>query len=159
PIKPALGDTEARRQHLHPHALNPAAAELLQSGFDPHVASAGICHELPPSQELIRHRIDRPSTSDTVAYPIRYRISKYRAAILHAGGGTKGKERTPMNRQQQVALLKRLLHYVDTRTTALADAPWCNDVTVYTDPGHLARERQFLFRQHPILIGFASEWA
>jgi phenylpropionate dioxygenase-like ring-hydroxylating dioxygenase large terminal subunit len=64
-----------------------------------------------------------------------------------------------MNRQQQIDLLKRLLHYVDTRTTALADAPWRNDVAVYTHPGHMARERQVLFRQHPILIGFASKWA
>jgi phenylpropionate dioxygenase-like ring-hydroxylating dioxygenase large terminal subunit len=64
-----------------------------------------------------------------------------------------------MNRQQQIDLLKRLLHYVDTRTTALADAPWRNDVTVYTDPEHLTREQQVLFRQHPLLMGFASEWA
>ena len=64
-----------------------------------------------------------------------------------------------MNRQQQIDLLKRLLHYVGTRTTALADAPWRNDVSVYTDPGHLAREQQVLFRQHPLLMGFASEWA
>ena len=41
-----------------------------------------------------------------------------------------------MNRQQEIGLLKRLLHYVDTRTTALADAPWRNDVSVYTDPEH-----------------------
>jgi len=28
-----------------------------------------------------------------------------------------------MSRQNQISLLKRLLHYVDTRTTAMADAP------------------------------------
>ena len=64
-----------------------------------------------------------------------------------------------MNRQDQIGLLKRLLHYVDTKTTALADAPWRNDVTVYSDPQHAAREQQVLFRQHPLLLGFASEWA
>jgi phenylpropionate dioxygenase-like ring-hydroxylating dioxygenase large terminal subunit len=64
-----------------------------------------------------------------------------------------------MNRQQQIDLLKRLLHYVDTRTTALADTPWRNDVSVYADPAHLAREQQLLFKQHPILMGFASEWS
>lgn len=64
-----------------------------------------------------------------------------------------------MNRQDQIGLLKRLLHYVDTRTTAMADAPWRNDVSVYADPQHLAREQQILFRRHPLLIGFASEWA
>lgn len=64
-----------------------------------------------------------------------------------------------MNRQDRIGLLKRLLHYVDTSTTAMADAPWQNDVSVYTDAAHFAREQQILFRQHPILMGFASEWA
>ena len=38
-----------------------------------------------------------------------------------------------MSRQSQIDLLKRLLHYVDTRTTAMADAPWRNEVSAYTD--------------------------
>jgi phenylpropionate dioxygenase-like ring-hydroxylating dioxygenase large terminal subunit len=63
-----------------------------------------------------------------------------------------------MDRQAQIGLLKRLLHYVRTQTTALADAPWRNDVSIYTDPEHAARERQVLFRQHPLLMGFASQW-
>jgi phenylpropionate dioxygenase-like ring-hydroxylating dioxygenase large terminal subunit len=63
-----------------------------------------------------------------------------------------------MDRQQQIHLLKRLLHYVETKTTCLADAPWRNDVAVYADPEHLAREQQILFRQYPILMGFGSEW-
>jgi phenylpropionate dioxygenase-like ring-hydroxylating dioxygenase large terminal subunit len=64
-----------------------------------------------------------------------------------------------MNRQDQIGLLQRLLHYVDTKTTALADAPWRNDVSVYADPRHLAREQQLLFGRRPLLMGFASEWA
>ena len=64
-----------------------------------------------------------------------------------------------MSRQDQISLLKRLLHYVDTRTTAMADAPWRNEVSVYTDPEHLAEEQRILFRQHPIVMGFASEWS
>ena len=64
-----------------------------------------------------------------------------------------------MNRQDQIGLLKRLLNYVDTETTCLADAPWRNDVSVYTDPEHSVRERHILFGQHPILMGFGSEWA
>jgi phenylpropionate dioxygenase-like ring-hydroxylating dioxygenase large terminal subunit len=64
-----------------------------------------------------------------------------------------------MNRQEQINLLRRLLHYVETGTTCLADAPWHNDVSVYTDPAQLALEERILFRQHPILMGFASEWA
>jgi phenylpropionate dioxygenase-like ring-hydroxylating dioxygenase large terminal subunit len=65
----------------------------------------------------------------------------------------------PMSRQNQISLLKRLLHYVDTRTTALADAPWRNEVSVYTDTERLAEEQRILFRQHPIVMGFASEWS
>jgi phenylpropionate dioxygenase-like ring-hydroxylating dioxygenase large terminal subunit len=63
-----------------------------------------------------------------------------------------------MNRQAQTELLKRLLHHVEAKTTHLADAPWRNDVAVYSDPDHLAREQNILFRRHPILMGFASEW-
>ena len=59
-----------------------------------------------------------------------------------------------MSRQDQISLLKRLLHYVDTRTTAMADAPWRNEVSAYTDPGRLANEQRILFRQHPIRDGF-----
>jgi len=64
-----------------------------------------------------------------------------------------------MNRQEQIGLLKRLLHHVESRTTCLADAPWCNEVSVYTDPKHFSREQQILFREYPILMGFASTWA
>jgi phenylpropionate dioxygenase-like ring-hydroxylating dioxygenase large terminal subunit len=64
-----------------------------------------------------------------------------------------------MDRQAQIGLLKRLLHHVDAKTTHLADAPWRNDVSVYTNPQHLAREQSVLFRKHPLLMGFASEWA
>jgi len=64
-----------------------------------------------------------------------------------------------MNRQEQIALLKRLLRHVEGKTTHLAEAPWRNDVSVYTDPDHLARERHILFRQYPLLMGLATEWA
>jgi phenylpropionate dioxygenase-like ring-hydroxylating dioxygenase large terminal subunit len=64
-----------------------------------------------------------------------------------------------MTRPEQVALLRRLLTYVDTKTTSMADAPWRNSVSVYTDLDHAARERQLLFRERPLLMGFSSEWA
>ena len=64
-----------------------------------------------------------------------------------------------MDRQAQIGLLKRLLEHVDAKTTHLADAPWRNEVSVYTDPQHMAREQEILFRQHPLLMGFASDWA
>ena len=64
-----------------------------------------------------------------------------------------------MDRQGQIKLLKRLLHYVETKTTALAESPWRNDVAVYADPAHFRREQQILFRGHPLLMGFASDWS
>jgi phenylpropionate dioxygenase-like ring-hydroxylating dioxygenase large terminal subunit len=64
-----------------------------------------------------------------------------------------------MDRLDQINLLKRLLGHVEARTTALADAPWRQDVSVYADPEHLAREQSLLFRKHPILMGFTSDWA
>src|SRR5262249_38972684 len=64
-----------------------------------------------------------------------------------------------MDRQAQIGLLKRLLHHVDAATTHLAAAPWGNDVSVYIDPAHMAREQAILFRRHPLLMGFASDWA
>src|ERR1700687_1673886 len=63
-----------------------------------------------------------------------------------------------MGRQNEITLLKRLLHYVETRTTTMADAPWWNDVSVYTDTVRLEEEQRVLFRQHPLMMGFASEW-
>ncbi|MGH9663537.1 MAG: aromatic ring-hydroxylating oxygenase subunit alpha, partial [Bryobacteraceae bacterium] len=64
-----------------------------------------------------------------------------------------------MDRATEIALCKKLLHYVDTRTTALADAPWENGVDAFTSPERLAREQQTLFRDYPILMGISSEWA
>ena len=63
-----------------------------------------------------------------------------------------------MDQQRQIDLLNRLLHYVETKTTCLADAPWRNDVLVYSDPEHLAHEQQILFREHPLLMGLSSDW-
>jgi phenylpropionate dioxygenase-like ring-hydroxylating dioxygenase large terminal subunit len=64
-----------------------------------------------------------------------------------------------MKHPEQVALLKQLLHYLDTGTTAMAPAPWRNEVTCFTDPARFERERAMLFRTQPLFIGFASEWA
>src|SRR5678815_488079 len=64
-----------------------------------------------------------------------------------------------MRQQEQVALLKRLLHFVETKTTYMAEATYRNSVTAYTDPARLQREQHALFRREPLLIGFASEWA
>jgi len=63
-----------------------------------------------------------------------------------------------VDRQQQIGLLKRLLHYVETGGTHLVDEPWRNDVSVYTDRGRFAREQEMLFQRHPLLMGFGSDW-
>jgi phenylpropionate dioxygenase-like ring-hydroxylating dioxygenase large terminal subunit len=64
-----------------------------------------------------------------------------------------------MRHPEQVALLKRLLEFAETNTTFMAEAPYRNPVTTYTDPDRLRREQQQLIRREPLLIGFASEWA
>ena len=64
-----------------------------------------------------------------------------------------------MDHASQVAVLKRLLHYVDTGTTALAERPWQIPVDSYTDPDRLAREQTALFRRHPMFLGFATDWS
>lgn len=64
-----------------------------------------------------------------------------------------------MDRASQVALLKRLLHYVDTKTTSLADAPWRNEVKAYSCPERLKREEKVLFRRTPLVMGLSGEWA
>ena len=51
-----------------------------------------------------------------------------------------------MDRQGQINLLKRLLHYVETKTTSLAESPWRNEVAVYTDPARFCREQQILIK-------------
>jgi phenylpropionate dioxygenase-like ring-hydroxylating dioxygenase large terminal subunit len=64
-----------------------------------------------------------------------------------------------MSRANQIALLKRLLHYVDTGTTAMAEAPWRVPVADYVSPERLAQEQAQLFRRYPMFMGFASDWA
>ena len=39
-----------------------------------------------------------------------------------------------MRQPEQIALLKRLLHFVETKTTCMAETPYRNPVTTYTDP-------------------------
>jgi phenylpropionate dioxygenase-like ring-hydroxylating dioxygenase large terminal subunit len=64
-----------------------------------------------------------------------------------------------MRQPEQIALLKRLLHFVETKTTCMAETPYRNPVTTYTDPARLQREQRELFHREPLLIGFASELA
>ena len=63
-----------------------------------------------------------------------------------------------MDRATEISLLKTLLHYVDTKTTAMADAPWRNEVTAYTCPERHKREEEFLIRKRPLVMGLSCDW-
>ena len=58
-----------------------------------------------------------------------------------------------MRHQDQVAEARKLLSYLDTRTTAMADSVYRNPVSDYTRPRQAGIEREFLFRRGPINIG------
>jgi phenylpropionate dioxygenase-like ring-hydroxylating dioxygenase large terminal subunit len=63
-----------------------------------------------------------------------------------------------MDRAAQISLLKRLLHYVDTKTTAMADAPWRNEVNAYICPERHKREEEILIRKRPLVMGLSCDW-
>jgi phenylpropionate dioxygenase-like ring-hydroxylating dioxygenase large terminal subunit len=63
-----------------------------------------------------------------------------------------------MDRAAEISLLKKLLHYIDTKTTSLADAPWRNNVTAYTCPERHKREEELLIRGRPIVMGLSCDW-
>lgn len=63
-----------------------------------------------------------------------------------------------MDRAAEIAILKKLLHYMDTKTTAMADAPWRNEVTAYTCPERHKREEDILIRRRPQVMGLSCDW-
>ena len=60
-------------------------------------------------------------------------------------------------RELLVKLAERLLAHHAERTTDSAPEPWRLDNRVYTDPELFARERQTLFKQNPMLVGFSPD--
>lgn len=62
-----------------------------------------------------------------------------------------------MERALEVKLVQRLLDYSRDGRTHEADSIAYNPVSLYTDPDILAREREVLFRQHPILVGYTAQ--
>ena len=64
---------------------------------------------------------------------------------------------TTMDQGRQVAHLRQLLHYLDTKTTAMAGSEYRNPVSDYTCRQQLAAERETLFRRHPLLMGLGAE--
>src|SRR4029077_12420162 len=63
-----------------------------------------------------------------------------------------------MDRAAEINLLKTLLHYIDSETTAMAQAPWHNEVTAYTCPERRKREEEILIRKRPLVMGLSCDW-
>ena len=64
-----------------------------------------------------------------------------------------------MNRQEELAVGRRLLGHIDGRTTDLAAAMFHNRVDAYCDPARAAEERRALFRKLPLFMGLSSRLA
>ncbi len=64
-----------------------------------------------------------------------------------------------MNHATQVALMRRILGFLDRRTTEMAPEPYLNRVSAYTSPEQLERERAVLFRGAPLFIGLRGDAA
>lgn len=62
-----------------------------------------------------------------------------------------------MEHATQVALTRRVLDFVSRNTTELADAIYLNPISTYTCPQRAEREREELFRRHPLFFGLSCE--
>ena len=60
-----------------------------------------------------------------------------------------------MRREDQVAAARKLLSYLDMRTTAMADSVYHNPVDDYTCPRQAALEREAFFRRGAVNIGLS----
>ena len=63
-----------------------------------------------------------------------------------------------MDRATEIGLLKTLLHYLDTKTTAMSEAPWYNEVSAYVCPERHKREEEILLRKRPLVLGLSCDW-
>src|SRR5882672_7072924 len=64
-----------------------------------------------------------------------------------------------MERQEELAVGRRLLGHIDGRTTDLADALFRNRTVNYSCRERAALERQRLFRDRPIFMGLSTRLA
>jgi nitrite reductase/ring-hydroxylating ferredoxin subunit len=62
-----------------------------------------------------------------------------------------------MDQTTQVELTRRIFDYIDTKSTALVDSVRYNEVTAYTCPQRLAREKEIFFREYPLLLGLSCQ--
>jgi len=60
-----------------------------------------------------------------------------------------------MRHEDQVAQGKKLLRFLDEKTTAMANAIYANKVSDYICPKQAAAEKELFFRQGPINIGLS----
>ena len=63
-----------------------------------------------------------------------------------------------MDRATEIGLLKTLLNYLDTKTTAMSEAPWYNEVSAYVCPERHKREGEILLRKRPLVLGLSCDW-
>lgn len=62
-----------------------------------------------------------------------------------------------MRHQTQLALARRIMDYLETRSTSMAERVYRNPVSDYTCPEQFAAERQRFFRSAPLLVGLSCE--
>ena len=62
-----------------------------------------------------------------------------------------------MEHATQIALTRRVLDFVDRNSTELAEAVYLNPTATYTCPNQAERERELLFRGHPLFFGLSCE--
>src|SRR5262249_30723439 len=81
---------------------------------------------------------------------IMHKTIDRRAALRGAGREVRG-----MLRDVQVEQARKLLGYLYTKTTALAEAVYRNPVADYTCPAQSTRERDVFFRRGPFMVGLS----
>ena len=64
-----------------------------------------------------------------------------------------------MNRQEELAVGRRLLGHIDGRTTDLADALFRNRVAAYSSRDRATLERDRLFRDRAVFMGLSTRLA
>ena len=67
--------------------------------------------------------------------------------LTRTGHGPSGRDRSSQD----------ALHYLDTKTTCMAEAPWRNEVTAFV-PGPHQREQEVLIHQRPLVMGLSCDW-
>jgi phenylpropionate dioxygenase-like ring-hydroxylating dioxygenase large terminal subunit len=62
-----------------------------------------------------------------------------------------------MKHSTQVRLIREIFEAIDRGTPPMAEKFTRNDTSAYTSAERAAREREVLFRHHPIVAGFSSK--